>query len=117
MQSSDILIMVALTALSALSQFFFKKAAATVTTSEGAWLFIRSIINIHAIVGGLILVFVPLAYIHVLQRASLSSAYAFTALNYLFVIFGARVFLKEHLTPRRWMGVGLIIVGVVLSAY
>ena len=37
-----------------------------------------------------------------------------TALSYVIGVFGGATFLKEHVTPQRWLGVALVALGVTL---
>ena len=37
-----------------------------------------------------------------------------TALSYVIGVFGGVTFLKEHVTPQRWIGVALVALGVTL---
>jgi drug/metabolite transporter (DMT)-like permease len=38
----------------------------------------------------------------------------FSALSYVAGAFGARVFLREHITPHRWLGIAAVALGVAL---
>lgn len=49
-----------------------------------------------------------------LSRTELSIAFPFTALGYAGVVLASRFILKEHVSMRRWAGVGTIVVGVAL---
>lgn len=49
-----------------------------------------------------------------LSRTELSIAFPFTALGYVGVVLASRLLLKEHVSMRRWVGVGTIVVGVAL---
>ena len=49
-----------------------------------------------------------------LSRTQLSVAFPFTALGYVGVVLASRYILKEHISLRRWAGIGTIVVGVVL---
>jgi len=37
-----------------------------------------------------------------------------TALEYVVAAFGSIFFLREHISPRRWAGLGVIVAGVIL---
>jgi len=117
MRIVDALILIGLSFLSASSQFLFKKAAAQVVSHRGFWTFVRTLLNPHALIAGSILLFVPLAYIHVLQRVELIAAYPFMTLNYVFVLMGSHLFFRESILPKQWLGIGLILLGVLLTAY
>ena len=49
-----------------------------------------------------------------LSRTQLSVAFPFTALGYVGVVLASRYILDERISPRRWVGIGTIVVGVVL---
>jgi len=49
-----------------------------------------------------------------LSRTELSIAFPFTALGYVGVVLASRFLLDEHVSMRRWLGVGTIVVGVAL---
>jgi drug/metabolite transporter (DMT)-like permease len=49
-----------------------------------------------------------------LSRAQLSFAFPFAALTYVGVVLASRLVLHEHVSLRRWLGIGAIVVGVAL---
>ena len=53
-------------------------------------------------------------YLTLLSRAQVSQVLPMTALDYVVVALLARLVLAEAVTPARWAGIALIIVGVVL---
>lgn len=53
-------------------------------------------------------------WLGLLQRLDLSYLYPFEALSAVFVCLAGSVFLRERLTPRLWLGVFLITLGVFL---
>lgn len=57
-----------------------------------------------------------LAWIAVLSRLDLSVAYPFLALNFVLVTLVSRVFLGETVPPLRWLGILVIIGGILLVA-
>ncbi len=50
----------------------------------------------------------------VLSKAELSFAFSADSMRYIFIALAARFVLKEKITPIRWVGTGLITVGIVL---
>jgi drug/metabolite transporter (DMT)-like permease len=56
------------------------------------------------------------AWLFVLSRTSLSFAYPFAALTYLVIVLVDLFWFKEEVPPLRWLGVGLIMAGIVLVA-
>lgn len=57
-----------------------------------------------------------LAWIAVLSRLDLSVAYPFLALNFIFVTLASRFILGETVPPLRWLGILVIITGILLVA-
>jgi len=55
-----------------------------------------------------------ICWIFVLSRLDLSYAYPMYALMYAFIPIAALVFLKEHIPGGRWIGILLIVTGVVI---
>lgn len=53
-------------------------------------------------------------WLAVLSRVPLSIAYPILALSYFVVVVEARLILHEHVTWKRVVGVGIIVVGVVV---
>ena len=51
------------------------------------------------------------------SRASISYLYPLTASSYALVAFGGRLFFGEMISPGRWMGIGVICMGVALLAF
>jgi len=55
-------------------------------------------------------------WLFALSRADLSFAYPFAALGYVIIVIASILFLDEHVQPITWVGVVLIISGIVLIA-
>jgi multidrug transporter EmrE-like cation transporter len=55
-------------------------------------------------------------WLFALSRANLSFAYPFAALGYVIIVIASILFLDEHVQPITWVGVVLIISGIVLIA-
>lgn len=55
-----------------------------------------------------------LMYLTLLSRANVSLVLPMTALDYIVVALLAQYILAEVVTPTRWAGIGLIVVGVFL---
>ena len=53
-------------------------------------------------------------YLGLLSRADVSMILPLTAIDYIVVVFLAQILLGEVVTPGRYVGVGLIVVGVTL---
>ena len=55
-------------------------------------------------------------WLFALSRANLSFAYPFAALGYVIIVIASILFLDEHVQPLTWVGVALIIGGILLIA-
>ena len=51
-----------------------------------------------------------------LSRANLSFAYPFAALGYVIIVIASILFLNEHVQPITWVGMALIVGGILLIA-
>ncbi len=91
------------TLLGAFGQFFFKYAF-NVPSSLWLWLFVGLVAYAAS----------TLIYITVLSRSHLSWAYGIGGLAYIFATILAATVLMEDIPLIRWIGVGVIFVGVVL---
>ena len=55
-----------------------------------------------------------LVWLLVLQRLEVGVAYPMLSLNFVWVTLAARVIWREPVSRRHWVGVGLIMVGIML---
>ena len=55
-------------------------------------------------------------WLFALSRANLSFAYPFAALGYVIIVIASIVFLDEHVQPLTWVGVALIVAGILVVA-
>jgi len=55
-----------------------------------------------------------LVWVAVLRNAPLSRIYPIMALSFILTPLGGMVFLKESIAPTYWLGVGLILIGLVV---
>ena len=53
-------------------------------------------------------------WLGLLQDLELSKVYPFEGLNPALLVVGAAIFLRERVSPRAWIGIGLISAGVAL---
>jgi undecaprenyl phosphate-alpha-L-ara4N flippase subunit ArnE len=54
-----------------------------------------------------------LLWLLVLQHLEVSIAYPMLSLNFVLITLAARFLFKEHIDRRHWLGVGLIMLGVL----
>ncbi|HCM9554516.1 TPA: 4-amino-4-deoxy-L-arabinose-phosphoundecaprenol flippase subunit ArnE [Enterobacter kobei] len=55
-----------------------------------------------------------LVWLVVLQRLPVGVAYPMLSLNFVWVTLAAKVFWREHVAAHHWLGVGLIIMGIIV---
>ena len=86
-------------------------------TATGVFAIVSLILHSPLVILGLVFYAVgALAWIAVLSRLDLSVAYPFLALNFVLVTLVARFFLGESVPPLRWLGILVIIGGILLVA-
>jgi undecaprenyl phosphate-alpha-L-ara4N flippase subunit ArnE len=71
-----------------------------------------SLLNLQTSLGALSFCFAMIFYMMVLQRTALNLAQSIFALQFVLVIIAANVILGEPIGPQRWIGIGLIAVGL-----
>ena len=59
---------------------------------------------------------VTLLWLYVLARFDFSYVYPLMSLTFVFALLGSRWILEEEIPTGRWLGVVLIVMGVILSA-
>lgn len=55
-----------------------------------------------------------LFWLVVLSRVPLSVAYPSVGMSYVFVVLFSRLWLHEHVPPLRWLGAGVVVIGIVM---
>lgn len=84
-------------------------------TSSGLLSVFVAILTTPLVMGGLVLYGVgAISWILVLSRMNLSHAYPFLALNFVLIAVLSRLLLNEPIPMIRWVGMGIICVGIVL---
>lgn len=69
------------------------------------------------VIGGIVLyVIATVIWIYLLNKLSLSLLYPLQSLAYIAAIFISLFIFHEHIPPLRWVGVGVILIGVSLVA-
>ena len=95
------------------AQLLIKKGAGTFQASEDYVSVLKGFINIYVAVGFFLVMIAPVFYILALRGIELSKAFAFSSANYALVVMGSRIFFKEKVNSLRWIGVAMIISGVI----
>jgi len=53
-------------------------------------------------------------WLFVLSKADLSLAYSIDSMRYIFITIASLIFLKERIGVMRWLGIALIVFGIIL---
>ena len=108
----DILLLLLVSLLTSAGQMLQKQAVISwQRTPHGYWQKLASpwlLGSIAALGCGMLL------WIYLLQRLPLSMAYPMLSLNLVLVLLGSRLFFREPVSSRNWLGVAAIIVGALL---
>ncbi len=56
-----------------------------------------------------------LLWFHLLSRFDFSYVYPLISLTFVLALFGSRLILGESIPPNRWIGVVIIVLGVIIS--
>lgn len=99
-------------ALNATGQILFKSARLGHSDASLLALFLRAETWLGLVLYGLS----ALCWLWVLSRAPLSFAYPILALSFPIVVALSNVLFSESISPLRWAGVGMIVLGVSLLA-
>ncbi len=76
----------------------------------------RNLLSPTTIVALFMYVVASLLWIAVLSRARLSYAYPLLGLNYVLVVLVSVLILHEPVSSYRWIGVGFIVLGFIVTA-
>jgi len=101
--------------LLASGQVCFKLAVDKIEKFRWAWAFFSNILtNWWLLASGICLISATVLWGYILKHFDFSIAYPITAFAYVFGMLAAIFIFHETVPLTRWIGVGLIIVGVVL---
>ena len=98
-----VLLVVVSTMVEGFGQTFLKKSAIDVSRRQ-RWI----------LLGVAVLIVEVLLYSGALRFLAVSTAFPITSLSFVMVTLLSRWLLGEHVTPMRWAGVGLILLGTTL---
>jgi multidrug transporter EmrE-like cation transporter len=120
MKSSDLLIVLAGVLLNAIAQLLLKAGASTVGAigSLGGLRAAAPALALHpGVIGGLLCYAVSVVvWIVALSRVDVSIAYPMLSVGYVLNALLAMWLFGETVSLQRWLGIGVIIVGVILVA-
>lgn len=101
--------------MSAAGGILLKVGAVQVQYDNGAVEIIRQVIFNWGIAVGALMYFIPvLIWIFLLKKVELSLLQPLFSLVYVITPILAGVFLNESVSAGRWMGIGVILIGVVI---
>ena len=96
----------------ACGQILFKLASRSIQPGAGL---MAIFLSPYLIVGIALYGITTLAWVWLLSKLELTRAYPFMALNFVLVPLLGTLFLGEHVGPRYWAGIALIIGGLLLT--
>jgi multidrug transporter EmrE-like cation transporter len=98
------------------SEILMKIGANTVPPTGGAtgWLGIAALASGYTWLGIICYIASFLSWIHVLRTIPLGIAFALISVVHVLIPIGSWLFLREMISPMRWGGIGLVIVGLLL---
>ncbi len=98
-------------------QVFLKLAMVKMDKFSWTWNYFYSLLtNWWFLLVGITMGSATILWLHILKNYPLSSAYPMTCLSFVFGLLAAWIFLGESIPLTRWLGVGIIIVGVCFVA-
>ncbi|MDR2119762.1 MAG: EamA family transporter [Tannerella sp.] len=98
-------------------QVFLKLAVAKTGTFRLAWAFFRSILlDLHFLASGLCMAAASGLWMYILKRYALSAAYPMVSISYVFGMLASIYIFHETVPIARWVGVFMIMSGVILIA-
>ena len=103
------------------SQLFLKSSINSldshVNTIKKAFQFIWRLIRIPRVWIGFIFSAVSLGFwLFVLSKSDLNFAFSLDSMRYILITLASGLFLKEKISPSRWMGIVCVVFGIMLVA-
>jgi drug/metabolite transporter (DMT)-like permease len=95
-------------------QILFKLAGRSLAQSEGLF---QGLLSPYLFAALAVYGLVTLLWVWRLSTADLSSSYSVIALTFVIVPLLSVVMLSEVVAPRYWLGVALIIVGIIITRF
>lgn len=103
--------------MSALGGFFLKVGAVQLKYEDGILSLFSQLTNNWWIIFGVLLYFIPvLIWIFLLKKIELSFLQPLFSMVYVVTPVLASIFLYENISINRWLGIGVIITGVLIVA-
>lgn len=101
--------------LSAASQLLMKQGAGE-SIPEGTWFGFAGLRSLWVWVGIFAMIASLVSWLHALKTVPLNIAFNLTGLIQALVPLGCWIFLREQISMQRWLGIALVIAGVVVIA-
>lgn len=99
------------------SQIFLKFAMMSIDKFSFSWKFAGELLtNWKLAVSGVCIVIATLLWVYILRHFDFSMAYPMISISYVFGMLAAIYIFHEAIPFTRWIGVALIIAGVILVA-
>ena len=96
-----------------LSQVFLKKAVMGFGAFQFTFSYFKSVFgNLHLALSGISVGIAVVLWVHILRNYQFSLAYPLGSISYIFGLMAAVFFFGEHVSAMRWMGAGIIIIGI-----
>jgi drug/metabolite transporter (DMT)-like permease len=96
-----------------LSQVFLKLAVTQFGAFRFTFTFFKSVFgNIYMIISGVTIATAISLWVYILKHYPFSIAYPLGSISYIFGLVAAVLVFHENVSPMRWMGVCIIIVGI-----
>lgn len=103
--------------MSAAGGLFLKIGAIQIQYDQGLIEIFRQVVFNWKIITGVLMYFIPvLIWIFLLKKVELSFLQPLFSMVYVITPALAIIFLNENVTTVRWMGIGVILIGVIIVA-
>jgi uncharacterized membrane protein len=100
-----------------LSQIFLKIAIARMGTFNFSWEYFKQVVvNWQLALSGISIVLATLLWMQILKHFDFSIAYPMISISYVFGMLAAVFIFHENIPMTRWIGVALIMLGVIFVA-
>ena len=118
-----ILSLIALTSIcDTINQLFLKSAINSLAAPRGnvrsVFRFILRLIAVPRVWASFIFSAISLCiWLFVLSQVDLSFAFSADSMHYIFIAVTSRLILREKVSPQRWLGIILIVIGIAMISF
>lgn len=96
------------------SELLMKKGASDLSAGSVGWLGVGALRSWWTWAGIVTYVLSFISWVYVLRYVPLGIAFALISVVHVLIPLGARIFLHEQISPRRWAGIALVVCGLLL---